>query len=70
MADTYRQYCGGEPIVIGEPTQPQDNHLVPFTYSIDKFKSTGFKLTGDVEKEILKTLEICQKFQEERVSNG
>ncbi len=43
-------------------TKPGDNDSKPtksFTYNIDKIMRTGFRLEGDMEKEITRTMEIC-----------
>ena len=34
----------------------------PVQFNIDKLKKTGFQLTGNIEKEIERTLSICEKF--------
>lgn len=36
----------------------------PFRYNIDKLKGTGFRLKSDMEREIVKTIELCRTFQE------
>ena len=34
----------------------------PVHFNVDKLKKTGFRLTGDMEKEIEQTLSLCEKF--------
>jgi UDP-glucose 4-epimerase len=45
-------------------TLGKDNGKVhsPVHFDIDKLKSTGFHLTGNMEKEIEQTLSLCEKF--------
>ena len=34
----------------------------PVRFNINKLKKTGFSLSGNMEKEIEKTLSLCEKF--------
>ena len=54
-----RIYPGGQiPVVAGEDPAGCEGHL-PFRYSIDKLRSTGFSLESDMDREIEKTLRMC-----------
>jgi len=57
-----RKYGKSVPIQI----TGKDNGEVhdPVRFSIDKLKKTGFHLTGNMEKEIEKTLSLCEKFSQ------
>lgn len=47
------------PIVRPEPAS--DEKSMPLTYSIEKLKSTGFHIEGDLDLEIDNTLSFCRK---------
>lgn len=38
----------------------------PFTYNVNKMMGTGFRLEGNMETEIVKTMEVCEEFVDER----
>jgi UDP-glucose 4-epimerase len=48
-------------IVAGTGDNPARD-IRPVNYCIDKLKGTGFILTGDMETEIVRTMEICKEF--------
>ncbi|MEW6614427.1 MAG: SDR family oxidoreductase [Thermodesulfobacteriota bacterium] len=47
--------------VPNEKTAPEVLEM-PFTYSIQKIMYTGFTLKSEMDKEILKTLSVCEEF--------
>jgi UDP-glucose 4-epimerase len=52
----------GNPIPIQITGEDNGEHNDPVNFNIDKLKKTGFRLTGDMEKEIEQTLSLCEKF--------
>lgn len=46
------------PVVVGEDPAGSEGHRL-FRYSIDKLRSTGFSLEGDMDREIENTLRVC-----------
>jgi len=46
---------------INRPLQSANEGEYDLTYSIDKLKSTGFMLTGDIISEIDSTLLFCRR---------
>ncbi len=58
----YKRYKKKIDITTTITESSQSNSQHPFIFSIEKLKSTGFHLKGDMETEILKTLEICEGF--------
>ena len=49
-----------EIVKVSEANNANENRL--FSYCISKIKNTGFQLSGDMETEILKTMDICEEF--------
>jgi len=62
IAAVYRKLYGREGLEISTPPEgasPLDGK--PVRYCIDKIKGKGFRLTGDMEMEITKTLKLCKR---------
>jgi UDP-glucose 4-epimerase len=51
-----------KPVPIQVAGKDNEEHYIPVHFNIDKLKKTGFCLTGNMEKEIEKTLSLCEKF--------
>jgi UDP-glucose 4-epimerase len=52
----------GKPISIQIAAKDNGERYSPVNFNIDKLKKTGFRLTGNMEKEIEQTLSLCEKF--------
>jgi len=52
----------GTSVQIEIPEEKNVINEIKFSYSIDKLLSTGFSLKGDMEQEIVKTMDICEGF--------
>jgi UDP-glucose 4-epimerase len=51
----------GKPVPIQITGKGNEDHYDPVHFNIDKLKKTGFRLTGNMEKEIEQTLSLCKK---------
>jgi UDP-glucose 4-epimerase len=52
----------GKAIPIQIAGKDNGKRYSPIHFNIDKLKKTGFRLTGNIEKEIEQTLSLCKKF--------
>jgi UDP-glucose 4-epimerase len=52
----------GKPVPIQILGKDNGERYSPVYFNIDKLKKTGFRLTGNMEKEIEQTLALCEKF--------
>jgi UDP-glucose 4-epimerase len=52
----------GKPVSIQILGKDNGEHYSPVHFNIDKLKKTGFRLTGNMEKEIEQTFSLCEKF--------
>ena len=52
----------GKPVPIQIIEKGNEDHYDLVHFNIDKLKKTGFRLTGNMEKEIEQTLSLCEKF--------
>jgi UDP-glucose 4-epimerase len=52
----------GKPVPIQIFGKDNGERYSPVYFNIDKLKKTGFRLTGNMEKEIEQTLSLCEKF--------
>jgi UDP-glucose 4-epimerase len=52
----------GKSVPIQITGKGNEDHYDPVHFNIDKLKKTGFRLTGNMEKEIEQTLSLCEKF--------
>ena len=52
----------GKPVPIQIAGKDNGERHSPVHFNIDKLKKTGFRLTGNMEKEIEQTLSLCEKF--------
>jgi UDP-glucose 4-epimerase len=61
IATVYEQKYG-KPVPIQIMGKDNGECHSPVHFNIDKLKKTGFRLTGNMEKEIEQTLSLCEKF--------
>jgi UDP-glucose 4-epimerase len=52
----------GKPVPIQVAAKDNEERYSPVHFNIDKLKKTGFRLTGNMEKEIEQTLSLCENF--------
>jgi UDP-glucose 4-epimerase len=52
----------GKPVPIQIVEKDNGERYSPVYFNIDKLKKTGFRLTGNMGKEIAETLSLCEKF--------
>ena len=52
----------GESIPVQINDKDDEKKYNPVRFNINKLKKTGFSLSGNMEKEIEKTLSLCEKF--------
>jgi UDP-glucose 4-epimerase len=52
----------GKPVPIEIAGKDKGESYSPVHFNINKLKKTGFRLTGNMEKEIEQTLSLCEKF--------
>ena len=63
IVDIYSKKYNRKEIEIERPESYEDsNYTTPLKYNIDKIKDTNFMLTGKMDLEIEKTMELCEKF--------
>ncbi|MBF0465892.1 MAG: SDR family oxidoreductase [Nitrospirae bacterium] len=49
-----------------EVSNRKEKPQVPFVYSVEKLLSTGFVHRGDIDHEIIKTLDVCEEFKRDK----
>ena len=52
----------GKSVPIQIVAKDKGERYSPVHFNIDKLKKTGFRLAGNIEKEIEQTLSLCEKF--------
>ena len=52
----------GESIPVQINDKDDEKKYNPVHFNINKLKKTGFSLSGNMEKEIEKTLSLCERF--------
>lgn len=67
ISDIYEKRYNGGAIKIQIESEDNNLNAKPFVYCVDKIKNTGFRLEGNMEVEIAKTMSVCEEFLKERV---
>lgn len=65
IAELYQKKYGSGEVEIKKKIGDDNFNTESFTFNIDKLKNTGFQLEGNMENEIMRTMNVSEKFLED-----